>query len=510
MKRLVTLVLAAGLVFSAASGSQAIEFKVAGEWLMGFNAAQGSLVSHKRTNGTRTKADNKDIFSAGQRLRIQLDAVASEQLSGTVFFEIGDTTWGQSSTGGALGADSTEIIRLKRAYLDWAVPNTDLKVRMGLQGLPLPFVAGGSAILNDDVAAVVASYKFTENVGLTFFWARPYNDNYRTAGTGHGNDKDYYLDNMDLFSLALPLTFEGIELTPWVMYGSIGQNTFRDNDNVRRWFTMSGYENDNGRWNSTAFDRERATTSAFWAGLPVKLTLWDPLNIEFDINYGYVQSMGRGTITSRYGSERYDTRREGWLAKALIEYKMDWGTPGIFGWYSSGDDGNPGNGSERMPTVSAAGNFTSFLGDGNLAWASARELYDRNLSYSGTWGIGLQLKDMSFVEDLKHTFRAAYWGGTNSPSMAKYANSPWGWGSFVDDARYGDLEHYLTTNDGILEFNLVNVYQLYENFQINLELSYLVNFIDQGTWERSIGGTLGDTYTKQDAWKAQLIFAYTF
>ena len=115
MKRLVTLVLAAGLVFSAASGSQAIEFKVAGEWLMGFNAAQGSLVSHKRTNGTRTKADNKDIFSAGQRLRIQLDAVASEQLSGTVFFEIGDTTLGQSSTGGALGADSTEIIRLMRA-----------------------------------------------------------------------------------------------------------------------------------------------------------------------------------------------------------------------------------------------------------------------------------------------------------------------------------------------------------------------------------------------------------
>ncbi len=510
MKRLVTLLLAAALACTAAP-AQAVEFRASGEWLMGFNAAEGSLVSHKRLQGRRAKADNNDIFSAGQRLRLQLDAIASETLSGTVFFEIGDTVWGQSATGGALGADSTNIIKLKRAYLDWAVPGTQLKVRMGLQGLPLPFAAGGSAILNDDVAGVVANWQFHEHVGVTLTWARPYNDNY-TAVTGDAsaNNKSNYLDNMDLIALAVPLTFEGIEATPWVMYGTIGQNTFRGNDNVRRWFTMSGYEPDNGRWNSTTFDRERATTSAFWAGLPVKLTLWEPWNIEFDINYGYVQSMGRGWMLNNENWKRYDTRREGWLAKALVEYQLDWGTPGILGWYASGDDGNPGNGSERLPTVSAAGNFTSFLGDGNLAWASSTELYDRNLSYAGTWGIGLQIRDMSFVEDLKHTFRAVYWGGTNSPAMAKYAQHPWGWGSSVDEASHGDLEHYLTTNDGILEFNLVNALQLYENLQINLELSYLVNFLDQSTWEKSRGGMLGNTWSKQDAWKAQLIFAYTF
>ena len=67
----------------------------------------------------------------------------------------------------------------------------------------------------------------------------------------------------------------------------------------------------------------------FWAGLPISLTLWDPLNVELDINYGYVESMGRydalryNDLTSRMGS----TEREGWLVKALVEYKMDWGTP---------------------------------------------------------------------------------------------------------------------------------------------------------------------------------------
>ena len=70
------------------------------------------------------------------------------------------------------------------------------------------------------------------------------------------------------------------------------------------------------------------------------------------------------------------------------------------------------------------------------------------------------------------------------------------------------MDHILKKYCPRIEFDSYE--DFYENFQINLELSYLVNFIDQGTWERSIGGTRGDTYAKQDAWKAQLIFAYTF
>ena len=110
MKRLVTLVLAAGLVLSAASGAQAIEFKASGQWLMGFNAADGSLVNKTRggQGEKMKKANNEDVFSAGQRIRLQLDAVASEALSGTVFFEIGHQRWGQGGdSGAAMGADGT-------------------------------------------------------------------------------------------------------------------------------------------------------------------------------------------------------------------------------------------------------------------------------------------------------------------------------------------------------------------------------------------------------------------
>ena len=127
-----------------------------------------------------------------------------------------------------------------------------------------------------------------------------------------------------------------------------------------------------------------------------------------------------------------------------------------------------------------------------------------NLTYAGTWGIGLQLADMSFVEDLKHTFRVAYWGGTNSPSMVKYMNSSYAWNS----GAYNQDGPYLTTNDGLLEFNLVNSYQIYENLEANLELGYIVNMIDRNTWKHSTYNQQG--FSKQDAWKAQLILAYTF
>ena len=165
MKRICTLLLAAGLLFGAATGASAIDFNAKGQWLMGFSEGKGSPVDTFRgSNGVKTKGSNEDDFQAAQRLRLQLDAVASESLSGTVYFEIGTTQWGQARTGGALGADANNAIKLKRAYIDWAVPQSDAKVRMGIQGVALPNVAGGSAIMDTDVAGITVNYKFNDNV----------------------------------------------------------------------------------------------------------------------------------------------------------------------------------------------------------------------------------------------------------------------------------------------------------------------------------------------------------
>lgn len=91
MKKLATLLLAAGLVFGAATGASAIDFKAKGQWLMSFDYGQ-SMVNKGRdgkhqTGFTNREGKGSDSFDAQQRVRLQLDAVASEALSGTVYFE---------------------------------------------------------------------------------------------------------------------------------------------------------------------------------------------------------------------------------------------------------------------------------------------------------------------------------------------------------------------------------------------------------------------------------------
>ena len=503
MKKLMTLALAAGMLLGAATGAGAIDFKAKGQWLMGFSAGDGSLVSHFKDNkaGNHNKAaDTDDIFSASQRVRLQLDAVASEALSGTVFFEIGDQFWGKGNDGGALGADG-QVVELKRAYIDWMVPQTDLKVRMGIQGLALPsFTTNASQIFDDDVAAVSLNYQFNENVGLTAFWARPYNDNAGYKSSDAGSTKwDNYMDNRDMFAVLLPLTFDGVKVTPWVMYAAMGPGMF---DNFEKapgnaWGRasagmISGFKGTD--WNDSY-------GNAFWAGVTGEVTYWDPFRIAWDVNYG----------SASYEDQKMN--REGWLASLLLEYKLDWGTPGLYGWYGSGDDSNPKNGSERMPVVSANGNngFSNFAFNGNPYIAREGVL---GTNMTGTWGIGARLKDVSFLEDLKHTLRVNFMGGTNAPKMAKYVSH----NSFKDSAsvtQYGTSYDpmYLTTDDYALEIGLTNTYKMYDNFTVMLDASYLALWLDdsRSTWGKNPMANFakgGDGI--YDAWNVNLSFVYSF
>ena len=508
MKKLMTLALAAGMLLGAATGASAIDFKAKGQWLMGFSAGDGSLVSHVKDNKASNHnkaADTDDIFGASQRLRLQLDAVASEALSGTVFFEIGDQVWGDNDNGGALGADG-KFVELKRAYIDWMVPQTDLKVRMGIQGLALPsFTTNASQIIDDDVAAVTLNYQFNENVGLTAFWARPYNDNNGYKWDGKNGDQNY-MDNMDMFAVLLPLTFDGVKVTPWVMYAAMGPGMF-DNWNNEKF-------NAGNAWNRastgmisgfTGTDPLDTYGNAFWAGVTGEVTYWDPFRIAWDVNYG----------SAAYADEKMN--REGWLASLLLEYKLDWGTPGIYGWYSTGDDNNPRNGSERMPVVSANGNndFSNFAFNGNPYIAREDVL---GSTMVGTWGIGARLKDMSFLEDLKHTLRVNFMGGTNAPKMAKYVREndfytkrgvEYGYG--VGGDAFDPI--YLTTEDYALEVGLTNTYKMYDNFTIMLDAAYLALWLDdsRSTWGknpmRGFSGKDGGVY---DAWNVNLSFVYSF
>lgn len=115
MKKLAILFIAATMALAAAD-AQAIDFKAKGIWQVGMGLSQRNFV--KSVGGNKT--DSNDIMNSRSRIRFQMDAVASESLSGSVHFEIGHIQWGQQAGGGALGADSTSAIKVRMAFMDWA------------------------------------------------------------------------------------------------------------------------------------------------------------------------------------------------------------------------------------------------------------------------------------------------------------------------------------------------------------------------------------------------------
>ena len=515
MKKIATLLLAAGLVFGVATGASAIDFKAKGQWIMSFDYGQngGFTGGNGRTgfNQGGTQYKNEDEFEATQRVRLQLDAVASEALSGTVFFEIGQQGWGRNDQGGALGADGSNSVKVKNAYIDWLVPQTDLKIRMGIQGMALPSFTTGSNVFNDDVAGITASYQFNETVGVTALWARPYNDNY--AGTNDHTGRANYMDNMDVFALLVPMTFDGVKVTPWVMYSAIGPNAFRSEKGY--YSNVTGTSNKyptagmipvGGALHKDGSASTKAMGTygnAVWAGLTGEVTAFDPFRIAWDFNYGSVS----------YEDSR--ANRAGWLGSLLFEYKLDWAIPGLYGWYASGDDGNPANGSERMPSISVNNNNNGFsdfaFNGGPMIGREAILGYDM----SGTWGIGARLKDMSFIENLKHTFRLNLIGGTNSTTMTRYLtghNSAYTKitekGPNAQAAGMNPL--YMTTNDTALEFGLSNDYKMYDNFTVSLDAAYIATWLDQS---RGVWGTSkmnGRSDQERDPWNVNVRFVYSF
>ncbi len=87
------------------------------------------------------KGNHDDNFRAASRFRTQIDVIASENLKGVVFFEIGHQNWGYTSQGASLGTDGKEV-KVRYSYVDWVVPNTDARVRVGLQKYTLPNFTG--------------------------------------------------------------------------------------------------------------------------------------------------------------------------------------------------------------------------------------------------------------------------------------------------------------------------------------------------------------------------------
>lgn len=479
------LPIALALIFFvfAAHEAQCASFDAFGHWMFGLYAGNVYGQRHR---------DVHDPLQAVQRLRTQFGFSTDSGTSGQIQLEMGKTNWGQFSSGGALGVDNFNT-KLRYAWLEWLIPAAGTRVRMGLQPVNMPAFVNGSPLFSEDAAALTLSQSLGENLSATFFWARASSDNENP--NRHVGLPDF--DSLDYFGLALPVRGNSWRITPYGMYANAGKNSFGYGRRNAQGFVMTAYKSSLrtaanslmpvGGYEMLADPALSGQLypwgSAWWAGLGGQIDSFEPWRLAGELAWG-LSDFGQMNM----GGKTFEMRRWGWYAAALAEYRLENMSPGLLGWYASGDDGNPWNGSERMPFGKSANRDWKVL---NLAYdgapfcpAGGAQILSPDGNMIGTLGLVGRVRDIAFVRGISHTVRVGYVRGTNNPSMVRH--NPF--------FRADEPGAYLTWQDDAYEIDLETRVKIFENLTLVFDADWLRVNWSNSVWSRVDNNLVRDFY----------------
>ncbi len=444
MKKLTTLLLAAGLVVSSFTGAQAGEFK------------PNLQFAEEFTYGDSGK-DSPENFNAATRIRFGFDYVASEDLSATILFQYRHA-WG-TDTKGDFTADPTmnegdgaNHFRMRLAYIDWTIPGTDIKARMGRQPLVAPSYAFGSAILDGRGDGISLTSAINDNINVGFTWAR------LDSSDANGESFDSE-DDADAVMLNAEFAYDGFKVAPWVMYAHAdkeGLETVKPEGSI-------------------LFGRDNHAADAFVIGASAELNMFDPFVFALDALYSNAKlhNMPAGAEDSF----------DGFYVAAKASYKFSNGTAGFGGWYSTGDDNDKND--NGFVILDGGFSATHIMFDGDIIGDDAFNNQIGSDSPFGTWGLIAEYADFSFIENLSHTARIMYMQGTNENNQRRNTR-----------VELGDL----TEDDSVVEIDFDSTYQIYKNLSATLQLGYAI--FDQSK--------IDNAAEQDDIFRSALTFVYKF
>lgn len=208
-------------------------------------------------------------------------------------------SWGTDTTG------RNSDVAVRQAYIDWIIPNTNVKVRMGKQLIGLPNDASGKNAIFHPWASrdgISLDAPVTDWMSLNVFWMR---GNYVEHGEYCSTDES---DKSDFFGLVANMNFDGFSVSPYLMYATL------DDGAAVPGSTDSSF---------TGVDKDgkdvapKADGNAFWAGVSSTMTYFDPFVLKLSGAYG----------VASYDSEFKVNDRAGWYVQAKGSYKTAYGTP---------------------------------------------------------------------------------------------------------------------------------------------------------------------------------------
>ena len=492
MKRTRISVLAVFLVLAMGTAAfAATEVRMVGDALV-----YGSFFSNRNFTGwnapawtsatpTWSKAGKKteEAFEIWERFRLRTDFVANEAVKFRLEMKVEDT-WGH----GTFTAANPEVaIMIYGAYLQFKLPGTDVDVTAGLQNVALPQskIFYGSPVFGDRMAALVVKAPLidkTLEVMAGFGRLIDTNRTYDTTTT-------QVADELDAYFLALPITLEGFKATPWGTIAVAGKDA--------NLFTLKSSQQNSSFYADNLTSAGTYATpklwkndqNAFWwAGGAFEVTALDPVKFYADVIYG-----------AGAQSDSKKNRRSGWFIDAGVEYTgWDILTPKAYGWWSTGEDGSTANGSERMPIIRPNwGPGNSFLFDDSQELVKNSNM---GMSPVGSWGLGVTLDDMSFVQKLTHRLTFLFVNGTNSARAIRTLNT------LMGSNPYFQMGRDLTINEHVYGVNFDNKYMIYENLSAVVETGWAHGEFQQSVW----GHSLVNQSRNGDTWKVSFGLSYKF
>ncbi len=480
MKRITTLALAAAMLCGASMTAEAAEIKINGMWQMsGVYENDLRFLNNEAMDtavGAASVAGNKSEFSVRHRLHVNVDIQNSENLRANIGFMapiIGEwgrnTVLGDGTSGSAFAAGGGTLgIHLLRAYVDWFVPTTDVMIRMGLQPnlrpnyLDLP----SNPHFNHFAPGIMVDVPVNQNVKFQAQWLRLFDSD---SGLLNGVAQSYTSVNADYFTVNVPLTFKGMQITPWASYMTKASGT--------------GVTPQTDRMNGVG-------DNTYWFGITSKFTMFDPFTLNFDFLYSAADSKHHdnnfGYMTTNYDGD-------GWLVDGSIAYRSQYGSTKLSAWYSPGadKDGNGGHFGEIIPTWTSG---TAFFNQ-DLFAATALLPNSGGHSPNGTFGLMLGHTGFALAKNWHIGGHVMYLQGTHHKNSVNTGNTPF------------DPSH-LTTEDSLVEFSFWTRHQIMKGLTASWEVNYMMENFDEDVWFNEAQRDAGARF--EDGFRTNLTFFYTF
>jgi hypothetical protein len=442
-----------------------------------------SFTNRNFTGWSLDGTNTEDSFTIWQRLRLRTDYTQGDTLAFSLWLQVNNTPWGN----GTLTVDNPVVaVQIFKAYLQFKLPGSDVEITAGKQTVTLPQSEGfwGSIVLDSEFGALAAKIPLNETANLV---------------VGYGRLLSYVnaLENLslaphdvlDLSFATLPIVSDSFAVTPWAALGLfMNDAAYRpysgvggppDLGYIRHELLSLGY------FTGTPGFRQ-ATVPYIWAGTAVKYTAG-----EFTFFTDVVAGAGG------LGDASKNLRRGVFFDAALQYSGLSWATPRIFGWWSSGEDADTRNGTERLPAIVRTWNAgTSYLFSTGQTFDNTTSI---NASPIGAWGFGASLDNIGFIQDMSSRVTAVYMRGTNDPAPLRRSVMFNGPGYMVAMGRNLSVDEHLI---GV-------------NVDHTLSLGHGLKLVVETGWAHA-GGLQKSIWTSRfvnaanDSWKVAGGFLYTF